>query len=210
MINEDAMFPCGELQLEGQWHMPEGEGRFPAVVVCHPHPLFGGGMTSNVVIRICQYLEERGIAAFRFNFRGVGRSQGYHDNGKGERLDVSAALDFVSADDRIDPDRLGLAGYSFGAGVALYVALKDERVRALALISPWLKPEEMTLVERWRHPRLLIWGDEDEYAPSVDAGTGKLKADHVIVPGADHLWVGSEDIMAKAVATLFVTAFAGE
>ncbi|MDO8472689.1 MAG: alpha/beta fold hydrolase [Dehalococcoidia bacterium] len=209
MISDDPMFTCGELQLEGVWHMPEGEGRFPAVVVCHPHPLFGGGMSSNVVIRVCQYLEERGIAAFRFNFRGVGRSQGYHDNGKAERLDVAAALDFVSADDRVDPDRLGLAGYSFGAGVALYVALKDERVRALALISPWLKLEEAALAERWRHPRLLIWGSEDEYAPP-EAVSGKTRSDYVIVPGADHLWGGSEDVMAEAVATLFVTAFAGE
>lgn len=208
MAADDTLFPCGDLSLEGQWHMPPGEGRFPAVVVLHPHPLFGGGMSNNVVLAVCQGLEEQGIAAFRFNFRGVGRSQGYYGQGSSERLDAAAALDFVSADDRVHPDRLGLAGYSFGAGVALHVAVRDERVRALALVSPWLKPDESALVEHWKHPRLLVWGDKDEYAPDAREFGGKRRGDRLVIAGADHLWVGKEDLLAEAVTTLFVTAFA--
>lgn len=208
-MDDSPLFPCGELLLEGQWHMPEGPGPFPVVVVCHPHPLFGGGMSNNVVVAVCQDLEAHGIAAFRFSFRGVGRSQGYYDNGKGERLDATAALDFVSQHELVDGGRLGLAGYSFGAGVALHVAVRDERVRALALISPLLKPAESALAGRWKHPRLLVWGSEDEFAPNgEESAAGKKIPDHLIIPGADHLWVGKEDVLAKAVTTLFVTAFA--
>ncbi len=189
--------------------MPEGIGPFPAVIVCHPHPLYGGGMSNNVVMAVCQQLEERGIAAFRFNFRGVGASQGYFANGKGELNDVAAALDFVSLDEQVDAQRLGLAGYSFGAGVALGAAIRDERVRALALISPWLRPEEQALANSWRHPRLLVWGSEDEFAPDPqETATWNGKGDHLIIRGADHLWVGQEDVLAEVVATLFVTSFA--
>jgi len=209
-MNDDSpFFPCGELLLEGRWHMPEGQGPFPAVVVCHPHPLFGGGMSSNVVLAVCQHLEERGFAAFRFNFRGVGGSQGYHGHGKDEQMDVGAALDFVSQDSQVDPERLGLAGYSFGAGVAFHVALKDERVRALALISPWLKQVESDLVRQWKHPRLLVWGAEDEFAPATTEDSGRhSNADQLVMPGTDHFWVGHEDRLGEAVTTFFVTAFA--
>ncbi|MBI2857950.1 MAG: alpha/beta hydrolase [Chloroflexi bacterium] len=207
MKDDSPFFPCGEIMLEGRWHQPEGNGPFPAVVVCHPHPLYGGGMTNNVVMAVCDYLEARGIAAFRFNFRGVGSSQGYFGNGKGEVNDITAALDFVSSDEQVDAGRIGLAGYSFGAGVALHAAVRDERVSALALISPWLRQEENALAGAWRHPRLMIWGSEDEFAPK-EADIPGGKGDLMIISGADHLWVGREDLMANAVATLFVTAFA--
>ncbi len=62
-----AAFPCGDMVLEGAWHLPDGAGKFPAVVVCHPHPLYGGDMWNNVVIAICGALPQKSIAAFRFN-----------------------------------------------------------------------------------------------------------------------------------------------
>ncbi|HJX69980.1 MAG TPA: hypothetical protein VJ441_02685, partial [Dehalococcoidia bacterium] len=103
--------------------MPQGEPPFPAVAVCHPHPLYGGDMHNNIVLAICSALAEASIAAFRFNFRGVGRSQGAFAEGVGAQEDVKAALAFLTPSSKVDSQRVGLAGYSFGTRVALPVAL---------------------------------------------------------------------------------------
>ena len=123
----------GELTLAGVLHTPEGNGPFPAVVVCHPHPRMGGDMTSNVVLAAVEGLDAQGIAALRFNFRGSGASEGTHDDGKGERDDVRAALSFAAGLHELDATRIGLAGYSFGAGMSAAVA--SDELPALALIA---------------------------------------------------------------------------
>ena len=87
MTETRVTFPCGDLTLEGVTSVPEGEGPFPAVAVCHPHPLQGGMMDNNVVFAVCRSLMRASIASLRFNFRGVGRSEGRHDEGAGEQDD---------------------------------------------------------------------------------------------------------------------------
>ena len=125
--------PAGN--LEGFLHLPEGDGPFPAVVVCHPHPQMGGDMHNNVVMGVCYSLFIAGIASLRFNFRGVGRSQGQYDEGRGEMDDVLAALAAAGSQESIATDRVGLAGYSFGAGVAMKTAQKGGVTKALSLIG---------------------------------------------------------------------------
>ena len=126
----EITFPCGELSLEGICHSPEGEGPFAAVVVCHPHPLYGGSMSNNVVLAVCQALAQQSILALRFNFRGVGGSQGeLADEATGQE-DVRAALSYVASVEDVDRGRVGLCGYSFGAGVAVTGAASEEQVRA--------------------------------------------------------------------------------
>ena len=83
--------------LEGFLHLPEGDGPFPGVVVCHPHPQMGGDMNNNVVMGVCYSLFIAGIASLRFNFRGAGRSQGVYDEGRGEMDDALAALEFAAS-----------------------------------------------------------------------------------------------------------------
>ena len=88
-------FPCGGLRLEGSLHLPAADtfgGRLPGVGVCHPHPLYGGDMESPVVRGMAEALCRQGMAALRFNFRGVGRSEGRHGEGEAELADVTAAL----------------------------------------------------------------------------------------------------------------------
>ena len=204
-------FPCGDILLEGIWHFPAAAILPPVVIVCHPHPLYGGNMTNNVVLAICQALAEQSIAAFRFNFRGAGNSGGEYGGGVGEQADVKSALAVISSNPDTDSKRIGLAGYSFGAGVALPVALQDERVKRLALVSPALSVAGWEQLKKYPGPKLLIAGDADSVISREQLG--QYAADFAgppdcqMVPGADHFWQGYEEEAGRRVARFFATGF---
>jgi alpha/beta superfamily hydrolase len=199
-------FPSGKLKLEGVWHLPEGDGPFPAVIVCHPHPLYGGNMSNNIVFNICQTLALKNIAALRFNFRGAGQSEGEFGGGTGEREDVRAALAFVSSAENIKRNKIGLVGYSFGGGVAAAVAVLDERVKMLALVSPALVYGGESLRE-YKKPKFIIIGENDnmvapeEVEEAVEAMPKPKRFE--IIPGADHFWAGYEEAVAEKVCRFF-------
>lgn len=204
-------FPCGDILLEGVWHLPQTSTPTPAVIVCHPHPLYGGDMSNNVVFAICQALAEREIAALRFNFRGAGSSGGSYGGGIAEQEDVKAALTLVSASPEIDPKRIGLAGYSFGTSVIVPVAVEDSRVSLIALVSPALSDFGWNQLKGYPKPKLLISGDYDFVIPLVEfrqhtREIAEPKQDEVI-PGADHFWCGYESQVAEKVARFFATSF---
>jgi alpha/beta superfamily hydrolase len=171
---------------------PEGEP-VAAGVVCHAHPLHGGVMHFKVVFRAAKALQQNGVAALRFNFRGVGRSQGEHDHGVGEQDDAAAALDELERRFRGLP--LVLGGFSFGAATALHLVARDPRPRAVfALGFPRsLMPESEALAEI-RIPRLFVQGERDEFASGAELGElvsalpGHPRLD--VVPGADHFFTG--------------------
>src|SRR4030042_4046680 len=195
--------PSSELTLEGAWHYPEGTGTFPAVVVCHPHTLYGGEMSNNGVMAICRELCQQGIAAFRFNFRGAGGSQGNFADGAGEQEDLKAAISFVAKDTKIDNSRIGLAGYSFGAGVALAVAPTEKQVKAVALISPPLDLPQWESFYEYKIPKLILGGSEDAFFPVVQLAKQVLKLsdpkEYEIIRGPDHFWGGFESLLTAKV-----------
>ena len=189
-VQKKVTFQSGGLVLEGV--VASGEAGCPAVVMCHPHPLYGGDMDSAVVTTVCQELETRGIASLRFNFRGVGLSEGTHDAGKGETEDLRAAISALAGSDGIDPERIGVAGYSFGATVAMEVAATDVRVKTQAAISMPLTGREPNPPTDLTGPSLLITGNMDQFVP-IDrleklAGEMTGPAECRIVEGADHFW----------------------
>jgi len=196
---EPLTFPSGDLTLEGLLHRPPVVPH-PAVVVCHPHPLFGGDMHNSVVTAVCRALVEAGVAALRFNFRGVGRSQGRFGDGVGEREDALAALAFLRRREGVDPAKVGLVGYSFGAAVALMAA--DEQVAALAAISPPAFGHAMA-PPAVACPALLITGDRDDVAPPAQVtALGRTLGPQCrveVIPGADHFWWGHDEMLAQAV-----------
>ncbi len=165
-------------------------------VVCHPHPLYGGDMDNPVVVRVAEVCADLGLAALRFNFRGVGASTGTHDQGRAEQRDVEAALDRMAAT-LSAPDPLLLAGYSFGATVAAQVAGRQERLAGLVLIAPPLAltgREPFLALRGADFPVLLIAGDRDEYCtpPALAALAAALAAPAVeMVPGANHFFFGT-------------------
>jgi len=200
-------FISGGLVLEGILAIPEGDGPLPAVVVCHPHPLYGGSMNNNVISSLCETLTKASLISFKFNFRGVGGSQGKSGQGMGEREDVEAAITFVRTINEVGLERIGLAGYSAGAGFALPVGSNDDRIKALAAVSPPLSMFDFDFLKSCPKPKLLISGSKDDL----------ISTDHFlefcqrlpepkeceIIEEADHFWWGYESRLADKVAAFF-------
>jgi hypothetical protein len=165
-------------------------------------------MWNNVVIAACQSLSAALIAAFRFNFRGVGKSGGTFGGGSAEQADVKAALDLVSSTSDIDPGRIGLVGYSFGGSVSLPVALKDERVRFLALVSPALTDSGWDQLEQYHRPVLVLAGSADSIVRTdrLQKYSKGLQppAQYQMVPGADHFWLDHEAELSRILTDFFV------
>lgn len=203
---EKIEFPCHDITLEGVLALPEGNGPFGLVVVCHPHPLYGGNMYNNVVHAICEKLGERGLAWLKFNFRGVGKSGGHFGGGLGEKDDARAAISFAEKQTKIDAGKMGICGYSFGSTVAFAVAVEDMRVQAVAGISPFIQPAE--LLDHYTKPKLFISGANDEFIEPHDLKQLVAKLPEpkecVIYPGVDHFWGGSENSMAEKVSQFFM------
>jgi alpha/beta superfamily hydrolase len=213
-VSQDHVrFSASGVVLEGIFETPKGEAPFPAVVVCHPHPLYGGDMYNNVVSVICQALAQESVATLRFNFRGVGRSEGSHEEGIGEQADVSAALDFLESREGVDKGRMGVAGYSFGTKVAMPVALREERVRAVALVSPFLDDADWQRLKTYGVPKLFICGSEDSFISPHKVkrlvGEAAPPSECEVVFGADHFWWGFEGKIALKVSAFFRAAFQG-
>jgi alpha/beta superfamily hydrolase len=200
-------FPCGKLNLEGLCYFPETNGIFPAVVLCHPHPLYGGSMDNNVILAVSSALVEKSIIAFMFNFRGVGSSQGRFGGGTAEREDATAAVSWIISQAEVDSGRVGLAGYSFGAAVALPVACADERVKALALISIPYERSQVSQLKNCAKPKFLICGTNDFVLPVEQARQMYKEAaepkQFELISGADHMWWGYEEKLASKVAEFF-------
>jgi len=202
-----AEFYSGELSLEGILSMPEGTGPYPTVIVCHPHPLYGGSMENNVVNSLSESLTRASLVSFKFNFRGVGGSQGQFSQGIGEQEDVEAAVSFLTTVREVDSNRLGLVGYSAGAAFALPISFKDARVKVLVAISPPLSMFDFELLKSCLKPKLLISGSGDNFIPTSRflefcQGLPEPK-EYDIIEGADHFWWGYESSLAARVTAFF-------
>jgi alpha/beta superfamily hydrolase len=203
-------FPSGELFLEGILAIPDGAGPFPAVIVCHPHPLYGGSMDNNVVYSLSEALTQASFASFKFNFRGVGRSQGEFGQGIGEQEDVEAAISFISTLKEVDSQRIGLAGYSAGAGFTFPVGFNDIRIKALAAVSPPLTMFDFDFLKVCPKPKFLISGSRDNFTP-VDQFLEFCQnlpepKEYESIEGADHFWWGYESSLAAKVTAFFIKA----
>ncbi len=204
-------FNSGELTLEGMVMVPPVKLPLPGVVVCHPHPLYGGSMDNNVVDAVCEALTAASFIAMKFNFRGVGASRGEYDAGFGEQDDVRAAIAYLAGLEGVDAARIGLAGYSAGAAFSFRVAMDDRRVRAYAAISPAIPRDAFPELEGFTKPKLFVSGSEDEIVPAAQmermCGYLPEPKECRIIEGADHFWAWSEAAMAEMVAAFFQNVF---
>lgn len=178
-----------DLSLEARLAAPASPAA--GVVICHPHPLYGGDMDNPVVVRVQAVCAALGLATLRFNFRGVGGSGGTHGGGVGEQEDAAAALDALAK--AVSAAPLVIAGYSFGAWVAALVGCRDARVAGMVLIAPPLAMYDFGCVEGKRVPTLVAGGTVDPYCASADLarfGTRFPWVTPAVIEGADHFFLG--------------------
>jgi alpha/beta superfamily hydrolase len=186
--------PAG--RLEGRFQ-PARKRNAPIAIVLHPHPQFGGTMNNQIVYQLFYMFTKRGFAVLRFNFRGVGRSQGSFDHGSGELSDAAAALDWAQS---IHPDAAGcwVAGFSFGAWIGMQLLMRRPEIEGFISIAPPANLHDFTFLAPCPSSGLIIHGDQDKVVPLKDVQTlvDKLKTqkgikiDQTIVPGANHFFEG--------------------
>jgi len=212
----DIAGPAGRLEAlldEPAWsgHLgPVRSGDAPsepprvAVVLAHPHPQYGGTMHTKVVYQIAKGLCRTRAAVLRFNFRGVGTSQGTWDGGPGEMADFRAALGFMTA--RYPGVELWAAGFSFGAWVALTVGATDERVSALIGVAPPVRTYDFSALFDCTKPKFFIQGTLDDTCPLRDLRDLYARVPEprelVEVDGADHLFDGQVVEVSEAIQGL--------
>lgn len=194
--------PVGELEV--LIDEPAHGGARNVALICHPHPLYGGTMTNKVVHILARACNDMGAVAVRFNFRGVGASAGAHDDGAGETQDTLAMLEWI--EQRWPDAHIWLAGFSFGAAMALRAALQragaGRPVRRLITVAPalrWLEQADASPGCPW----LIVQGDQDELvdASAVTAWAKGLSRPPAlkILPGVDHFFHGRLNDLRDAV-----------
>lgn len=192
--------------LEGILAIPDSSPRAVAVV-CHPHPQFEGTMQNKVVHTLARTFTAAGIAALRFNFRGVGESAGAYDEGEGETEDALAAAAF--AHERTGDLPLWLAGFSFGSSIALRASTRTECAGLVMVAPPAAKfgPSEAGAADC---PWLVVQGDADEIAPPDDVVEWVNGIDPgpelVMLPGVDHFFHGKLNLLRDTVSEFIANA----
>ncbi|MFI5274420.1 MAG: alpha/beta hydrolase [Ktedonobacterales bacterium] len=206
--------PVAHGMLEGLLRLPDSDAGVAGVptsparmaaVVCHPLPIGGGTMHTKAVFRIAQALGEIGMPVLRFNFRGVGRSTGSFDEGRGEADDVRAALDELAR--RYPGVTLCLAGFSFGSKVGLPVGCADPRVRQLIGVGVPVSLLSVDALAGCSDHKLIVQGAQDEYGPLAELEDWfehiPAPKELVVVPEADHFFTRQQPQLLDAIAGYF-------
>jgi len=192
-MGKRIFFNSGPLKLEGLYNRVSGER---GVVITHPHPLYGGDMMNNVVEALRLAYNECGYSSLKFNFRGVGQSEGGYDNGDGEQKDVEAAIRYL-ADDGIE--KIYLAGYSFGSWVIARGAKGYGGIGHIVMVSPPVDLFDFSSFQNTNGIKLVIAGSEDNVADwrSIEKIMPLWNPDAIlkVIDGADHFyWRNSDDL----------------
>ena len=209
MRQSAVSFKAKGMNFEGIVATPDDVGSpAPGVVICHPHPLFGGNMDNNVVIALSFSLVEQGFATIRFNFRGVGNSDGEHSKGEKEHEEVLGAFELLKAWPSVDGRKLGLVGYSFGTSVILGNSAVQKKAKSIALVSPNIRALSDTSLKKAKTPTFIITGSRDKLVEAeglqdnLDAFAKPPQFE--VINGADHFWGGMERQAVGPVAEFFV------
>lgn len=182
--------------LEGMLHAPKEGGLAPVIVLCHPQPA-SSDMNDTLTIALARQLAEAGMIALRFNFRGVGKSQGQQTDGRLEPLDLAGAIDSALAQTGVNPAKVCVIGHGFGAYIALLYAPFDARIRTIIAISLPLFRAASGFPKAFERPKLFVTGEFDEICPlyKLQPFVEQLKGPKGIkvITGARHLMRGHEE-----------------
>ena len=206
-IMAEVIFNGPDGRLEGRYHQSKKPDA-PIAIVLHPHPLHGGNMNNRVVFIMFNNFVERGFSVLRFNFRGVGRSQGAFDNGVGELSDAAYAFDWMQQFNSNSPF-CWIGGYSFGALISMQLMMRRPEIEGFVSISPPAGTEDFSFLAPCPSSGLIIHGDKDTHVP-LDAvkklaqkldGQKNISVNLSIVKGADHFYKDNMDNLSKEVAS---------
>ena len=197
--------PAG--RLDCRYHH-EGKANNPVALILHPHPQFGGTMNNQIVYALYYMFAQRGFSTLRFNFRGVGRSQGFFDNGPGELSDAASALDWLQI---ANPDSrtCWIAGVSFGTWIAMQLLMRRPEIDGFVCIAPPANMYDFTFLAPCPASGIMISGDRDKVVPAasvaemaVKTKTQKgIKIAHETITGANHFFEGKTEEMVGLVGT---------
>src|SRR5580692_1397004 len=162
----DVMFTGPEGRLEGRYHQSKEE-HAPIALILHPHPQYGGTMNNKVVYTLFHAFVRRGFSVLRFNFRGVGRSQGTFDRGEGELSDAASALDWLQG---YNPNATGcwIAGFSFGAWIGMQLLMRRPEITGFISISPPANLFDFAFLAPCPSSGLIVHGKDDDLVPEAD------------------------------------------
>lgn len=213
-IEQPVLFPCRgqpSFRIEGIAHLPAGAKHAPVVILCHPQPA-SSDMRDSLIALLARRLADAGLIALRFNFRGVGQSQGQQSDGRMEPLDLAGAIDYALAQPGVDASKVCVVGHGFGAYIALLYAPYDPRIRTVVAISLPMYRVSSGLPKAFEGPKLFVTGEFDEICPLfklepfVEQLTGK-RGIKVIV-GARHLMRDYEEVALTTIMK-YIKAWAG-
>ena len=194
--------PAGK--LEALLEPPEDAEPRACAIVCHPHPLFGGTMHNKVVYRAARALRNSGYAVLRFNFRGVGKSEGRHDLGIGEINDAQAALDWLRG--RYPGLPYTLAGFSFGSRVVVNLGCALQDAERLIILGFPAKRDPVGVLATCSANKVFIQSTHDEHGPprEMEAFYAQVAEPKrlIWVEAQDHFFAGGLDVLEKRVAAL--------
>jgi alpha/beta superfamily hydrolase len=195
--------PAG--RLEGRYHHSE-KPRSPIALILHPHPQHGGTMNNKVVYNLYYSFVNKGFSVLRFNFRGVGRSQGEFDNGMGELSDSASALDWMQT---INPSAPAcwVAGFSFGAWIGMQLLMRRPEIEGFVSVAPPANMYDFTFLAPCPSSGIIVQGTDDDVVPepSVEKFVNKLKMqknisiDYSLVKGANHFFKDQLEQLGKVI-----------
>ncbi len=203
----EVIFPGPDGRLEGRYH-PQKTRDAPIAIILHPHPQFGGTMNNKVVYNLHYAFHDIGFTVLRFNFRGVGRSQGEYDQGVGELSDAAAALDYLQT---LNPNAKNcwVAGFSFGAWIGMQLLMRRPEIQGFVSVAPPANMYDFTFLAPCPSSGLIINGTADRVVPPADiAGLAdKLKQQkgititHSVIEGASHFFDPGMEELTDRVGT---------
>jgi len=203
----EVIFNGPDGRLEGRYHQSK-QADAPIAIVLHPHPLHGGNMNNRIVYIMYNAFVERGFSVLRFNFRGVGRSQGVFDNGVGELSDAAYAFDWVQQFNTNSPF-CWIGGYSFGALIAMQLMMRRPEIEGFVSVSPPAGTEDFSFLAPCPSSGIIVHGDTDEHVPP-DAvqklaqkldGQKNISVDFSLIKGADHFYQDRFDVLTTEVGS---------
>lgn len=197
--------PAG--RIECRYHH-EPKPNAPIALIMHSHPQFGGAMSNQIVYHLYYTFVDMGFSVLRFNFRGVGRSQGIFDNGPGELSDAASALDWLQIYNQ-DARQCWVAGVSFGAWIGMQLLMRRPEISGFVAVAPPANLYDFTFLAPCPSSGLMVSGEKDRVVPATSVAelTTKLKTqrgikiEHAIVPGANHFFEDKTELLAQTVGT---------